>query len=163
MKRCTRQAGTTTVEFAIVAAVLMMMMFGVFEVARAYYVYATLEEVTRRGSRLAAVCPVGDPAISQLAVFNASGGAGESQLVRGLVPDHVVIDYLDADGAVVNQPAELANFVRIRFVRARVVGYEHNMNVPFVAGLSRFQMPEFVAILPRESLGVPREGAITPC
>ena len=83
--------------------------------------------------------------------------------VRILVPGHVVIDYLDADGAVVNQPAELANFVRIRFVRARVVGYEHNMNVPFVAGLSRFQMPEFVAILPRESLGVPREGAITPC
>lgn len=158
-----RQTGTTIVEFAIVAAVLFMMIFGVIEVARGYFVYSALEEVTRRGSRLAAVCPVGDPAIAQLAVFNASGSTSESQLVRGLQPGHVVIDYLDGNGAVVVAPTELANFVRIRFVRARIVGYEHAVNVPFVAGLTGIVMPEFASILPRESLGVPREGAITPC
>ena len=159
----TRQAGTTTVEFAIVAAAIFMMIFGVFEVARAYFVYSVLEEVTRRGSRLAAVCPVGDTAVSQLAVFNASGGTGESRLVRGLNPANVVIDYLDQNGAVVGAPNEPANFLQIRFVRARVVGYQHTIAVPFVAGITTFNMPDFVSVLPRESLGIPREGAITPC
>lgn len=158
-----RQTGTATVEFAIVAAVLFLMIFGVFEVARAYFVYSALEEVTRRGSRLAAVCPVGDPAIPRLAVFNASGDAGESPLIRGLQPSNVIIDYLDANGAVIALPTELANFLQIRFVRARVVGFEHRINVPFVAGVSAFNMPDFVSILPRESLGIPREGAVTPC
>ena len=158
-----RQKGTTTVEFAIVAAALFIMIFGVFEVARAYFVYSVLEEVTRRGSRLAAVCPVGDPAVPQLAVFNASGGTGQSRLVRGLNPSNVVIDYLDANGAVIALPSETANFLQIRFVRARVVGYQHRINVPFVAGISTVNMPEFVSVLPRESLGVPREGAVTPC
>jgi hypothetical protein len=158
-----RQKGTTTVEFAIVAAALFIMIFGVFEVARAYFVYSVLEEVTRRGSRLAAVCPVGDPAVPQLAVFNASGSTGQSRLVRGLNPSNVVIDYLDANGAVIALPSETANFLQIRFVRARVVGYQHRINVPFVAGISIVNMPEFVSVLPRESLGVPREGAVTPC
>lgn len=158
-----RQQGTTTVEFAIVAAVLFMMIFGVFEVGRAYYVYSMLDEVTRRGARLAAVCPVNDPAIAQMAVFNASGDASASGLVMGLTPGHVVIDYLDAGNGVVTAPTDLPGFMQIRYVRARVVGYQHNVAVPFVAGLASIQMPEFETILPRESLGVPREGAITPC
>lgn len=158
-----RQQGATTVEFAIVAAILFIMIFGVFEVGRAYYAYSMLDEVTRRGTRLAAVCPINDPAIAQMAVFNASGDAGTSNLVTGLAPGHVVIDYLDAGNNVVSTPADPISFMQIRYVRARIVGYQHNISVPFVAGLTSIQMPEFESILPRESLGVPREGAITPC
>jgi Flp pilus assembly protein TadG len=155
--------GTTTVEFAIVAAVLFSMIFGVLEVARGYYVYAMLDEVSRRGARLAAVCPVNDPAVPQLSVFNASGATGQSPLVNGLSPDNVVIDYLDANNNVVGDPTNPANFVQIRYVRARVVGYVHDIAVPFVAGMGSITMPQFQTVLPRESLGVPREGAITPC
>lgn len=157
-----RQKGLTTVEFAFVGAVLFMMIFGVLEVGRAFYVYSMLDEVARRGSRLAAVCPVNDPAVPQLAVFNSSGDGSDSALVKGLVPSNVVVDYLDANAAVVTDPA-VSGFAEIRFVRARVVGFQHSMMVPFVAGLDNFQMPEFESILPRESLGIPREGAIRPC
>lgn len=157
------QQGTTTVEFAIVGAVVLIMIFGVFEVGRGYYVYSMLDDVARRGARLAAVCPVNDPAISQMAIYNASGNASDSQLVVGLTPTHVVIDYLDANNTVVGTPSDPANFGNIRYVRARVVGYQHQMIVPFVTGLSNVQMPEFVSVLPRESLGIPRDGAIVPC
>jgi hypothetical protein len=145
-----RQKGLSTVEFAVVAVLLFVMIFGVLEVARGYYV-------------LAAVCPVNDPAIPQMAIFNPSGTASDSTLVSGLTPGHVVIDYLDTNGAVVTNPTVADNFVQIRYVRARIVGYRHTLVVPFVAGLTNVQMPEFESILPRESLGIPREGAITSC
>ena len=109
-----RQSGVTTVEFAIVGLVLMAMIFGIFEVSRGYYTAAMLDEVTRRGARVAAVCPVGDPAIAQLAVLNASGDSGRSRFVRDLLPAHVVVDYLDAAGAVVANPADAASFLQIR-------------------------------------------------
>lgn len=155
------QKGITTVEFAIVAAVLFMMIFGVLEIARGYYVYSILDEVARRGSRLAAVCPVNDPAVPQLAVFNPSGDGSDSPLVKGLSPANVVVDYLDASAAVVSNPAT-TGFAQIRYVRARIIGFQHTMIVPF-GTITTIQMPEFESILPRESLGIPREGAITPC
>ena len=158
-----RQRGITTVEFAIVAVLLFTMIFGVIEVARGYYVYTMLGDVARRGARLATVCPINDPAVPQMAVYNASGNTGGSSLVKGLVPANVVIDYLDANGTVVTTPGDPASFPQIRYVRARVVGFEHTFVVPFAAGISSLTMPEFESILPRESLGVPREGVITSC
>lgn len=157
------QGGTATVEFAIVAAVLFMMIFGVLEIGRGYYVYSMLDEVARRGSRLAVVCPISDPGIPQMAVFNASGDGGDSTLVKNLTPGHVIIDYLDVNGVVVGAPADPANFGQIQYVRSRVVNYQHALTVPFVTGIASVTMPDFESILPRESLGIPRAGAITPC
>ena len=56
-----RQRGTTTVEFAIVGTVLMVVVFAVIEFGRALFVINMLTEATRRGARMAAVCPVSDP------------------------------------------------------------------------------------------------------
>jgi hypothetical protein len=158
-----RQRGATTVEFAIVGLVLMVMIFGVFEVGRAYYTTAMLEEVTRRGARLAAVCPVNDPAIPQLAILNASGDAGTSRFISGLSPANVTIEYIDEANAVVADPTTLTGFLSIRYVRARITGFTYQLSVPFVSGIATLPLPEFTYLLPRESLGVPREGAITPC
>jgi len=155
--------GMTTVEFAIVAVVLFTMIFAVFEVGRGFYVYAMLDEVTRRGARVAAVCPINDSAIPQLAVFNASGDASSSNLVNELTPANVQIDYLDANGNVVGTPTTPEGFIQIRYVRARIVGYNHTVAVPFLTSFTNIQMPAFDAILPRESLGIPRDGAVTTC
>jgi len=155
--------GIATVEFAIAAAVLFIMIFGVLEVGRTYFVYAMLDEVTRRGARLAVVCPVNDPAIPQMAIFNASGDASESSLVKNLMPANVVIEYLDDANAVVASPSIPTGFAQIRYVRARIVGFQHQMFVPFANALASFFMGEFESTLPRESLGIPREGIVTPC
>lgn len=158
-----RQTGLATVEFAIVANLVLVMILGAFEVSRGYFVYATLEEVTRRGARLAAVCPINDPAIRQLAVFNDSGDNSSSPFIPDLAPGNLAVDYLDENNAAVGNPADPAEFARIRYVRVRLVGFQHQFVVPFVSGLTALAMPEFSSVLPRESLGVPREGAITPC
>ena len=68
-----RQSGVAVVEFAIVGALALILIFAVLEIARAFFVANALTEATRRGARMAVVCPVNDPAIAQVATFNAPG------------------------------------------------------------------------------------------
>jgi len=149
-----KQTGLSTVEFAFVAAVMFTMIFGVIEVARAFFVTSALDEATRRGARMAAVCPINDPAIFQAAAF-------DNAVLPDLDAGDIAVEYLDNSGAVVGSPATLAGFRQIRYVRVRVVGFQHQMFIPFVSAL--FVMPEYATVLPRESLGIPREGTIVPC
>jgi Flp pilus assembly protein TadG len=149
-----QQTGLSTVEFALVAAVMFTMIFGVIEVARAFFVSSALDEATRRGARMAAVCPINDPAIFQAAAF-------DNAVLPDLDAGDIAVEYLDTAGAVVGSPAVLAGFRQIRYVRVRVVGFQHQMFIPFVSAL--FVMPEYATVLPRESLGIPRQGVIVPC
>ena len=151
-----RQKGLSTVEFALVALVLFMMIFAVIEVGRAFFVASALDEASRRGARMAAVCPVNDPAIAQAAAFN-------NAVIPALDAGDIVVEYLDGAGANVGAPGTAAGFRLIRYVRVRVVGYQHQMFIPLLTVLGPFFMPEFAAVLPRESLGIPRTGVITPC
>lgn len=151
-----QQRGLSTVEFAIVALVLFMMIFAVIEVGRAFFVASALDEASRRGARMAAVCPVNDPAIAQAAAFN-------NAVIPDLDAGDVVVEYLDAAGATVGAPASAAGFMQINYVRVRIVGYQHQMFIPLLTVLGPFFMPEFATVLPRESLGIPRTGVITPC
>lgn len=154
-----RQQGVTTVEFAIIGALMLVMLFSVIEVGRAMFVLNALGESTRRSARMATVCPINDPAIKEVGLFNAPGGGTGSRIVGGLTEANFALEYLDASGNVVASPA--ANFAQIQFVRTRIVGFQHQMLVPFMTYL--FTTPDFATTLRRESLGVPRDGVVQPC
>lgn len=155
------QAGLATVEFAVVAAVLMTIIIAVVDLGRLFYTTAALNESTRRGVRAAVVCPVNDPAIAQIAVFNTSGNAGASAMVSGLEPAHIDIQYLNGNGTPVADPAG-AGFMNIRYVRVAINGGFQMQT--FIPGLSLvIPTPDFTATLPRESLGIPRQGTVVPC
>lgn len=151
-----RQQGLSTVEFAIVAVVLFMLIFGVIEVGRAFFVAAVLDEASRRGARMAVVCPINDPAIADAAAF-------DNALIADLDASDIVVEYLDDSAGIVPNPTDPAGFITIRYVRVRVVGFQHQMFIPLVSSLSQFTMPEYATVLPRESLGIPRTGFVTPC
>jgi Flp pilus assembly protein TadG len=156
MHRC--EQGVTTVEFAIVAGVLFMVMFGVIEFGRALFVANALTESTRRGARLAAVCQVGDAAPAQVAIFARADGT--SLIAPGLTTGNVVVSYLNQAGAPLADP--VANFTQIQYVRVRIVNYRMQLLIPFV--MPDFLMPEFSATLPRESLGyAPSAEAFRSC
>jgi Flp pilus assembly protein TadG len=156
-----RQSGLATVEFAIVAGIVLTVMIAAIDISRLYFSVASLNEAARRGARVAAVCPVGDPAIAQIAVFNASGIADNSPIIAGLQPQHIDVEYLNADGAPVASPAG-AGFQNIRYVRVRINGgFQMQTLIPGFSQL--ISVPGFATTLPRESLGIPREGEITPC
>jgi Flp pilus assembly protein TadG len=154
-----QQRGVTTVEFAIIGAAMFVVLFGVIELSRAMFVLNALGESTRRAARIAAVCPINDAAAQEVALFNAPGEGTASRFIRGLTSANLVIEYLDATGNVVADAA--SNFNDIVFVRARIVGFQHELLIPFANYL--FNTPSFSTTLRRESLGVPRDGVIQPC
>lgn len=153
-----RQRGITAVETAVVGLLAMIVLFAVFEVARVFFVINALEEATRRGARVAAVCPLNDPAIRQIAIFNDSGNSGSSSLVGNLTTGNVQLQYLDDAGAVLGDPA--GSYLDIGFVRVSIVNYQHQLLIPMF--IQTINLPGFATTLPRESLGVSREG-VTNC
>lgn len=153
-----RQRGVTTVEFAIIAAVFLMVLFGIIEFGRALFVANALAESTRRGARTAAVCPVGDPGPARVAIM--ADADDRSLIASDLTTGNVVVSYLDQAGAPLANPA--GNFTAIRYVRVRIVGFTQQLLIPFV--MPEFLMPQFTATLPIESLGYsPTQQAFLPC
>jgi Flp pilus assembly protein TadG len=90
------QRGTFVVEFAIVFLVLLLLLFGVFELARIMYVYNTLQDATRRAAFAASVTDYRDQGamnlLRQRAIFRDS--AGELMLGAPVTDQHIRIDYL---------------------------------------------------------------------
>ena len=137
------QQGTTVVEFAIVAVVFFTVLFALIDFSRIFFSLAALDESTRRGARIAAVCPVNDPHVKQVALFNG--------LVRDLTAADVSVDYLDIDGNVIGAPSVAPGYGMIRYVRVGIQNFQFQTVVPGLAGA--IQMPSFETTIPSESLG----------
>ena len=58
-------------------------------------------------------------------------------------------------GTVMGNPG--GAFTQIRFARVRITNFQHSLLIPLA--ISTFTLPGFPSTLPRESLGIPREGA----
>lgn len=140
-----RQAGLSIVEFAISAAALLIVMFGCLEVARLLFVWNSLAEGTRRGARMAAICPPNDVAVQRATILNLPDQGDDSAVIAGLDVSMVQLTYLDSAGGSTADPAKMA------YVRASISGYSHALMVPFVS-LS-IPSPTFATTVPTESLG----------
>jgi len=153
-----RQRGITTVEFAIIGLLVMIVLFAVLETGRLLFVFNALEEATRRGARVAAVCQVNDSAIAEITVFNPSGGGADSGLLSGLTTGNVDVEYLDQGGNALGDP--MGSYGLIRFVRVSITGFMYQLIIPLF--MQNFATPNFATTIPRESLGV-WPGGFSPC
>jgi len=144
-----KMRGLVTVEFAIVGAVLMMVIFGCIEFGRATYSFAALNEGTRRAARLAAVCPINDPVILPAVNFLGVSGLSTSN-----------VQYLDANGASLGATPTSSD---VYYVQVNVFT-SLPLAIPF---LSAVLSPSFTVTLPAESLGITiaadGSGVVTPC
>ena len=158
-----RMGGVYVVEFAIIGLLLFTLLFGVLEMGRLYFTVNALDEVVRRGARLAAVCDISDPVILRRAIFNAADDAGASSLIGSLETADLSLVYLDENGVVVPSPGDLVNaigFSAIRFVQLRVENFPHELLIPGFGGV--FTLPAFRSTIPRESLGRHAEEGVVP-
>jgi Flp pilus assembly protein TadG len=146
-----QQRGTTTVEFAIVGMLTLVLLFTVVEFGRILFSLNVLDESARRGARVAAVCPVGDASIANAATFVK---------LPNLSTSNVIVQYLNGTGAPLADPAGV-DYALIEYVRVRIVNYSFPVALPLIATV--FLAPEISSTLPRESLGVPNFGAIPAC
>jgi hypothetical protein len=160
MKLKHRQQGLATVEFAVIAALMLLLLFAVIELSRLVFVWNSATEATRRGVRVAVVCPINDPAIANIAVFNDATTPGASSLLNGLSTSDVLVEYLDSGGNPVDCSGCNCDdscgdppYVSIKYVQVSIPNYTHTLMLlpPFNVTLT---MPPFTSSLPRESLGV---------
>lgn len=141
-----KQKGAETVEFAMIALLFFAVLFAIIEFSRAMFVWNALTEATRRGARLAVICPYQSPIPKQVAMFDVmSGSLGTSPIIAGLTADMVAVRYLNQAGAVE------ANQTLIKFVEVRITGYTHQLMIPLWGRL--LTAPAFTTTLPTESLG----------
>jgi hypothetical protein len=162
-----KKRGMTSVEFALVGLAALLIIFMAMEMGRMMFTLNALAESTRRGARVAAVCTLDNAEISRIAVFNSSGSGAQSPILPQLTTDNVVVEYLDEDGAVLEDVAldvaagDNSTYLQIRYVRVRIENYQHSMILP---GMNvSFMAPEFPTTIPRESLGVPRPDQTSTC
>jgi len=169
-----RMRGVYVVEFAIIGALLFVLLLGVLEMGRLYFTVNGLNEVARRGARLAAVCNISDPHILRRAIFNEVHDTGASSLIPYLRTADLQLVYLDDSGAAVAAPTDLTGsngFRSIRFVQLRIANYPFRLLIPLQLLVPGFDgdliLPTFRSTLPRESLGRHAEQGvipeITPC
>jgi len=144
-----RMRGIYMVEFAITASLLLMVLFACIEFGRATYTFAALNEGTRRAARLAAVCPINDPAITSAVNFLGA---------YGFTNANVSVTYLDANGAALGATPALSS---VYYVRVSVVGYSIPLAIPFLS--QTLTSPSFTVTLPAESLGWSGAGVSTAC
>jgi len=157
-----RQQGLASVEFAIIGLVSFMILFGALEVARMMFTVNMLQEATRRGARMAAVCTVDNPAIARAALFNSSGSGTTSPIINGLTSSNIQVDYLNAAGnPVVGYATDDDAYYTIEYVRVQIVNFEHELIIP---GLDlSFVTRPYPTTMPRESLGIPPPGQTSTC
>ena len=90
------QRGTFAVEFALIFPMLLVLLFGIVEVARLVYMYNTLQDSTRRAAFLASVTDYRNQSamnlVRQKAIFRSS--AGELVLGAPVTDRHLHIDYM---------------------------------------------------------------------
>jgi Flp pilus assembly protein TadG len=178
----TRQDGVAAVEFALLATVFFMLLFGVLEVARAIYLYNTLQEVTRRAASMAANSRFDSASLDTIrkqALF--ADANGNLALGEPVTPAHLKIDYLslsrDSTGVLTAQPTSpmpscpATNMLNcltnpygascIRLVRVRVCdpnGTDECSAVPYkmlfpLVDLSLLKLPRSETVVPAQSLG----------
>jgi len=139
------EQGVFTVEFAIIAVALFIVLFAVIELSRIIWIWNTADEATRRGARVAAVCPINHPAVAEATVFAPSGGGPNSPILRNLTTANVSVAYLDEDG-----DAE-TTFELIKYVRVSLNNHTVTPLIPFIN--TTFTLPSFETTIPSESLG----------
>lgn len=170
------QTGTAAVEFAVLAVIFLMFVFGIIEIARLLFVLNTLHEVTRRAATAAvSVYPRDTAAIArvkQQAIFRST--PGDLVLAPPITDQHIRLDYLRADLSVIPEgswPQDAAANRQIcmldpraqtciRFIQASVcdpsdanqcIAVESMMLLPLID--LRIPLHRAASIAPVESLG----------
>ena len=177
------QRGTFAVEFAIILVTLLLILFGIVELARLLYMYNTLQDATRRAGNSAAVTDYRDLSamnlVRQKAIFRSD--PGELVLGSPVTDEHIRIDYLalvrNADNSQTLTPIASGDLPScparnrvtctsnandphcIRFVRVRVCDPADASNCkptyyqPLFGLFPSVRLPTSTAIVTAETLG----------
>lgn len=154
------QRGAALVEFALVAAVFLTVLFGIVEFGRLLWTHNALTDATRRGARYATLRKndsAGMLAVKKMVVYgdpNANPGTA-TPVVSGLTTNDVSVTYANYNGLQLSSKATVS-----------ITNYQFQFAVPLFGGA--LTMPSYRTALPGESAGnvpcdIPTSTPLAPC
>lgn len=156
-----RQRGAAAVEFAIIAILFFTLIFGIIEFGRLFYLYNTVQEVTRRAAREAVVRwkdQDSQDTVKSLALFGGTSLPAGAEITA----DNINIEYLTASGGTPTpSPSSAADNISacmsgpdgcIALVRVSIIGASYAPMVGLFSFLS-VPIPASTVTMPAESLG----------
>ena len=160
-----KQKGINIVEFAIVSLLFFTLLFGIIEFARMMFIVNTLGEATRRGARIAAVCPIDALEIKRVVLFSSAPNTIESGNIINIGINDITVSYLKKDFS----PETGSDYDAVAFVQVSIKtnNLAQTLAIPGVSSLTIIP-PSITTTLPRESLGRttannPTSGVVRSC
>jgi hypothetical protein len=134
------EKGSTLVEFAIGATVVIMAMFAVLEFGRALWAHNALADAARRGARYAVLhTPGADSEIKNLVVYGDPAGG-----TQALLPD------LTTDNVQISRSADFS--VNLGTATVSITNYEFKLVLPLLP--TTIKMPDYSTTLTGECAGL---------
>jgi len=158
-----QQYGAAAVEFALIAMLFFTLLFGILEFGRLFYIYNTVQEVTRRAAREAVVNNINETDSNPAKGLALFGGTSLPAGVEIKVAN-IKIEYLNASGVPLTGTSLPGNAEEnlsaclvgpagcITFVRVSITGATY---APMVGLFTFFSVPipASTVTMPAESLG----------
>jgi hypothetical protein len=148
-KNRTGEQGATMAEFAIIAVVFFMIIFGIIEFGRLFYTHNALTDAARRGARYAVLHRRTDiDCVKQVVVF------GESNVnpITCIETGPPLINGLTTTNVIVTYPADPDDYgTNLGTATVEITNYTFNLSIPFAR--QTLTMPKYVTTLTAESAG----------
>ena len=151
------ERGTTVAEFAIVAGLFFMIIFGIIEFGRLLYTHNALTDAARRGARYAALHHEDVGCVENVVVYGekhidpATCAPTGPPLINGLTVDNVSVLYegADLDGDPDTPPTSYG--MNLGTATVSIENFTFDLGIPFIG--RTLTMPAYSTTLTAESAG----------
>ena len=147
------ERGTTVAEFAVVALLFFVIIFGIIEFGRLLYTHNALTDATRRGARFASLHGEGDfEKVKDHVVYGSQASipgftrATATPIINGLTTTMVQVEY-EGESATVGYGTNLGT------TTVKIDGYTFDLLIPVVG--RQLTLPPYTTTLTAESAGLP--------
>ncbi len=165
------EKGTTVAEFAMVALLFFIMIFGIIEFGRLLYTHNALTDATRRGARYASIhhglTDADKDAVRNFVVygpngtFDDEGNPTSAPLINDLTTDMVEVDFkgvdLDGDPAT---PETTGFGTNLGQATVSIENYQFNLNIPVIGRV--LTLPKYTTTSMAESAGEEPADIVVP-
>jgi Flp pilus assembly protein TadG len=149
------EKGTSMAEFAVVALIFLMIVFGIIEFGRLLYTHNALTDAARRGARYAvlrAQNAANRACVKNAVIYGETNinsntcapiPADRPPLINGMVPGNVEVTWAGTPGFAYGMNNGTATVI--------IQNYDFNLSIPLLRRTLR--MPAYSTTLPAESAG----------
>ena len=152
------QRGATVAEFAVVASVFFMMVFGIIEFGRLMYTHNALTDAARRGARYAALHPESLTCVKNVTVYGekhidpVTCAPMGPPLISNLSDANVRVTYVGADLDDDPSTPQTDYGMNLGTATVKIENFTFDLSVPLFQ--FRVNMPTYTTTLTAESAGL---------